>query len=226
MDSYPTFSCFIVGEGTLPIRCAEILLERKHAIYGMISSDRAVHHWAEERAIPHHDPKDQTLIASLSQHSFDYLFTINNLSILPQGMVALPRLGAVNFHDALLPRYAGLYATSWAILQGEKTHGVTWHAMTEQVDAGDILKQVLFEIDDDETAFTLNAKCYDAAISSFTELTDDLAADRVSARKQNLSERTFFPRSKRPSPGCTLSWNRSAREISALARALDFGYYP
>ena len=226
MDHYHTFSSFIVGEGTLPIRCAEILLERKHAIYGMISSDRAVHHWAAERELPYLDPKDQTLGTSLSQQPFDYLFSINNLSILPQGMVESPRRGAINFHDALLPRYAGLYATSWSILQGEKVHGVTWHAMTAQVDAGDILKQTLFAIDDDETAFTLNAKCYDAAISSFAELIDDLASDRILARKQNLAERTFFSRSKRPSPGCTLTWNRSAREIRALVQALDFGSYP
>jgi amino acid adenylation domain-containing protein len=226
MVPYHTFSSFIVGEGTLPIRCAEILLECKQTIYGMISADRAVHHWAEERGIPYLHPKDQTLITYLSQHPFDYLFSINNLSILPQRMVELPRRGAINFHDGPLPKYAGLYATSWAILQGERMHGVTWHAMTEQVDAGDILKQPLFEIDDDETAFTLNAKCYDVAISSFAELIDDLAYERVSARKQNLNERTFFSRSKRPSAGCILSWNRSAREIGALVRALDFGTYP
>jgi polyketide synthase PksN len=101
-------------------------------------------------------------------------------------------------------------------MQGERVHGVTWHAMTELVDGGDIFKQSLFEIDDGETAFTLNAKCYDATIGTFAELIDDIAYDRVSARKQDLDERTFFSRDKRPSSGCILSWNRS-HAISVLS---------
>ena len=226
METLNTFSCFIIGEGTIPIQCAEILLDRGHTIYGMISSDQAVIDWAREREIPDIDPKNKNIVAFLEQHPFDYLFSIVNMAILPQEVLALPRRGAINYHDAPLPRYAGSYATSWAILQGERVHGVTWHAMTELVDAGDIFKQALFEIADGETALTLNAKCYDAAIASFAELLDDTASDRVSARKQNLNKRTFFARDKRPSPGCVLSWNRSAHEIDALVRALDFGSYP
>ncbi len=226
MDIYNTFSCFIIGEGTLPIQCAEILLDREHTIYGIISSDVAVHDWSRAREIPHVDPKDKNIVTFLSQHPFDYLFSIVNMSILPKQVLALPRRCAINFHDAPLPRYAGSYATSWAIMQGERVHGVTWHAMTELVDAGDIFKQYLFEIADGETAFTLNAKCYDAAIRSYAELIDDIACDRVSTRKQDLNERTFFSLEKRPSSACILSWNRSARDIGAFVRALDFGSYP
>jgi surfactin family lipopeptide synthetase A len=227
LNIYNKFSCFILGEGTLPIRCAEILLERGHTIYGMISSDPTVKSWAQEREIPHSDLKNEAIVTFLSRHTFDYLFSIVNTSfILPQQVLALPHRCAINYHDAPLPRYAGLYVTSWAILQGERAHGVTWHAMTDLVNGGDIFMQALFELTDDETAFTLNAKCYDAAVGSFAELIDDLTYDRVSARKQNLNERSFFPLSKRPPSGCLLSWNRSARDIDAFVRALDFGPYP
>jgi amino acid adenylation domain-containing protein len=221
-----TFSCFILGEGDFPIQCAEVLLDRGHTIYGMISSDLLVKDWAQERNIPYIDPKDTNIVTFFGQHPFDYLFSIVNEAILPQEILGLPRRCAINYHDSLLPRYAGSYVTSWAILQGEKVHGVTWHVMAERVDAGDILKQCSFEIDDDETAFTLNVKCYDAAVSSFAELIDDISGDHVSARKQDLNERTFFSHHKKPSPGCTLSWNRSARDIGAFVRALDFGPYP
>jgi amino acid adenylation domain-containing protein len=226
MDTSNKFSCFIIGEGTLPIQCGENLLDRKHTLYGIISSDVAVHNWAREKGIPHTEPKNKDIVTFLSQHPFDYLFSIVNMFILPEGVLALPRRCAINFHDAPLPRYAGGHATSWALMQGEQVHGVTWHAMTELVDAGDIFKQSLFEIDDGETAFTLNAKCYDAAIASFAELIDDLACGRVSAKKQNLNERTFYSPSTRPSSGGILSWNRSARNIDAFVRALDFGSYP
>jgi polyketide synthase PksN len=98
--------------------------------------------------------------------------------------------------------------------------------MCEQVDGGDILWQCPVNIADHETALTLNAKCYEAAIRSFAELIDGLLCGRVSARKRNLGERTFFPRYKRPPVGCVLSWNRCAHDIDAFIRALDFGPYP
>ena len=226
MNTSKRFSCFIMGEGMLPIRCAEILRDREQTLYGILSSDPAVHGWAREREIPLIDPEHEDIVTFLRQHAFDYLFSIINPRILSQGVLALPRRCAINYHDAPLPRYAGFNATSRAIMRGERVHGVTWHAVSERVDGGDILKQALFEIAERETAFTLNAKCYDAAISSFTELIDDIACDRVSIRKQNLTERTFFSRSKSPSSACLLSLNRPAHEISAFVRGLDLGSHP
>jgi folate-dependent phosphoribosylglycinamide formyltransferase PurN len=123
LDTSNKFSCFILGEGILPIRCAEILLDREQTLYGIISSDVAVHDWAQERGIPHVDPKNTDLVTFLSQHPFDYLFSIVNTYILPERVLTLPRRGAINFHDAPLPKYAGSYATSWAIIQGERVHG-------------------------------------------------------------------------------------------------------
>ncbi|HEY4034597.1 MAG TPA: amino acid adenylation domain-containing protein [Ktedonobacteraceae bacterium] len=225
MDTSKKFSCFILGEGTLPIQCAQILVDHEHTIYGIISSNQAVIDWAQRREIPYIDPQDKDIVIFLSQHPFDYLFSIVSQYILPKQALELPRRCAINYHNAPLPRYAGSNVTSWAIMQGERIHGVTWHAMTELVDAGNIFKQHLFEIDDKETALTLDAKCYDAALSSFAELIDDISCDHVSARTQNLSERTFFLRNKKPSSGCLLSWNRSARDIDAFVRALDFGSY-
>lgn len=219
-----SISCFIVGAGTLPIQCAEILLDRGHEIYGFISSDASLIQWAQERSIPHTGPMDD-LIAFVSQQPFDYLFSIVNEHLLPAEILELPRKCAINYHDAPLPRYAGSHATSWALMQRETSHGITWHVMSKRVDAGDILKQYPVDIADGETALTLNAKCYEAAIRAFAELIEDIACDRVSARKQNLDERTFFARYDRPPMGCVFSWNREAYDISALVRALDFGPY-
>ena len=67
MDTYNTFSCFIIGEGIPPIQCAQILLDREHTIYGFISSNVAVHDWARERGIPHLDPKNKEIVTFLSQ---------------------------------------------------------------------------------------------------------------------------------------------------------------
>jgi methionyl-tRNA formyltransferase len=219
------FSCFIIGEGTLPIQCAELLLEKGHQIFGVISSDASISSWAKGKDIPHIQQTDN-LVAFLSQQPFDYLFSIVNNSVLRKEILELPRQLAINYHDALLPRYAGVNATSWALMHGEKTHGVTWHVMTAMVDAGNILKQISVEINSDETTFTLNGKCYEAAICSFAQLIDELSSGQALGRKPNLDERTYFGRYKRPGAGGVLSFNRCAHDIDAFVRALDFGPYP
>jgi natural product biosynthesis luciferase-like monooxygenase protein len=213
-----------MGNGTLLIQCAEVLLNRGHQIYSIITSNLTIQHWAEEKNIAWINPSADLPII-LGETLFDYFFSIANLTIVPPAVISLARKGAINFHDALLPKYAGLYATTWALLNREKTHGVTWHLMGDTVDAGDILKQKQFDITDDETAFTLNAKCYEAALDSFKELVDELASGTQQTTPQNLAEQTYFGKFQRPPAAAVISWNAPAEEISALVRALDFGTY-
>ena len=224
MQSRDPLSCFIIGEGTLPIRCAEILLNRGLKIDGIVSSDATIKSWAKEKETPYIDTRDDVM-GFIKRQPCDYLFSIVNSSILPKEILELPRKYAINYHNALLPKYGGTHVTTWAIVGREKVFGVTWHVMSELVDAGDIMKQCPVDIADDDTALTLNAKCYEAAIRSFAELIDDLSCGRPLGKKQNLDERTFFPRNKRPPQGCVFSWNRCAYDIDAFVRALDFAPY-
>ena len=166
MEEHRSLSCVIIGEGTLPIRCAEILLQRGHVIRGVVSPDGSVGRWAEENGIPAIGSWD-ALEFFLSQHPFDYLFSIVNSLVLSRSVLALPQQCVINYHDGPLPCYAGSHATSWALMNREERHGVSWHVASEQVDAGDVLKQRAFEIAAGETALSLNARCYDAALASF-----------------------------------------------------------
>jgi methionyl-tRNA formyltransferase len=133
---------------------------------------------------------------------------------------------AVNFHDGPLPRYAGLNAPVWALLNREPQYGVTWHEMTATADAGSILKQEHFDLADGETAFSLNTRCYEAGLRTFTALVDDISHDRVSPASQDLSLRTAFKRHDRPHHGSVVSWDVPAIDIRTLVLALDFGPYP
>src|SRR4028119_1854781 len=105
------FSCFIIGEGTLLIQCAELLLERGHQIFGVISLDVSISSWAKAKDIPHIQ-QTENLIPFLRQQPFDYLFNIVNSSLLPKEILELPRKLVINYHDAALPKYAGVNATS------------------------------------------------------------------------------------------------------------------
>ena len=190
-----------------------------------MSTNDVIQVWAQEQKIPWVARQDD-LLSAVDGRPVDYLFSIANLSLVPASILALPRLGAINFHDGPLPRYAGLHATTWAILNQETSHGVTWHEMKETVDAGAILKQSVFALAPDDTAFTLNRKCFMAGIDSFEELVRALADGALRARPQDLSQRTYFAKHARPAAQACIDWALPAEHIAAFVRSLDFGPYP
>ena len=219
------FSCYIITDSTLGIQCAEHLLQKKHKIYGVLSQNPLVSAWCKNHDIPLIDSL-QTFEALAIQKNFDYLFSIVNPKILSSKILSSSQKLAINYHDAPLPRYAGTHATSWAILNQEKTHGVTWHRMEPKVDAGDILKQEIIPIDKGETALSLNIKCYLIAIKTFKALCDDLSQGTVLRVPQDLTKRTFFGTYKKPFSLGFVNWKESGDQIETLFRALSFGDYP
>lgn len=229
MEQPAPLSAVFIGQGTLLVRCAEVFLAAGHRVSAVVSTAPRIQEWATARSIPHLAPIADlagALTRVLTGGAFDYLFSVANMRLVGADVLALPRRGAVNFHDALLPKYAGAHATSWAILNGETVLGVTWHEMTAIVDAGRLLKQRRVDVGPDETAVSLNAKCYEAGIESFAELVRDLTAGTPVLDDPRLAERTYFPLYKRPTAAGVMSWERPAVELSALARALDFGPSP
>jgi len=214
----------IIGEDTLLTKCADTLLQRGHTIVGVIAQNHFIEKWAKEAGIPLFES-----ISAFQQYRsdwvFDYFLSIANGKIIQEDILRLPKKLAINYHYSLLPSYAGTYATSWAILNGEKSHGVTWHVMTKEIDGGDILKQAHFRIDKHETAITLNLKCYSYAIKTFDELVEDLEHNRYTLTKQNPLQRHYSTLKKRPPRNGLIAWDESAQEIDRLCRALTFGNY-
>ncbi|MDB9547850.1 MupA/Atu3671 family FMN-dependent luciferase-like monooxygenase [Dolichospermum circinale] len=215
------FSCFAVGNGTLSINCLELLLLKNCQLLGVYSPDNSLQAWCESHGIEYIGSRNLFHKRLLSVE-YDYLFSINNVQwIIPKNVIARAKKATINYHDAPLPKYAGLYATSWALLNGETEHAVTWHQVVSQVDAGPIFKQKIVPIRPDDTAFTLNISCFDAAIASFDELTEELIAGNVEPIPQDLSQRTYFGYEHRPVS--LISYDVSSKDICNLVRALDFG---
>jgi amino acid adenylation domain-containing protein/thioester reductase-like protein len=214
----------MIGEGSLLIRCAQYLLHTKNSILGIVTKDSKVCEWAKSKNIE--------IINSISalenvsfHHQFDYLFSINNEHILSNSILTLPLFLPINYHDSLLPKYAGMNATNWAIINEENTHGVTWHIMEEKIDHGSILKQKPILIENNETALTLNLKCYEAAYEMFVELISDIEKDKLKIDKQDLALRTFYNMNEEIINNGIINWNQSGTSIDALIRGLKTGNY-
>ncbi len=218
-------NCVIMGgDSTLPILCGDIVLSRGHVVAAVITDDRDFANWARQRNLPVVDAAGD-LVAAAGTLSFDYLFSINNGHVIPAALLQAASRGAVNYHDGLLPDRAGFYVPVWAILNGEAQHGITWHFMEERLDAGDILHQTAFAVAPDETSFSLNLKCYEAAAASFGGVLDALASGSPERRPQELDRRVYISRWKRPNAACALDWQTPAADLARFARALDFGTY-
>ena len=107
------FSCYLIGEGTLLIRCAELLRKRGHQILGVLSAHPAVLVWSSSTGTRQLLPTENWT-EILRSEPFDYLFSIVNFKVLPPEVFKLPRRAAINFHDSLLPQNAGFHAASSA----------------------------------------------------------------------------------------------------------------
>jgi natural product biosynthesis luciferase-like monooxygenase protein len=216
-------SAVFVGDGSLLVQCADAFRRAGHGIVAVVSASQANLDWAAAEGLTAIRMEGEWA-GQLDGLKFEYLFSVANLRLLPQPVLDRAGCMAINFHDALLPRYAGLNATCWALMAQETVHGVTWHEMTARADAGRIVRQASFDISPQETALSLNAKCYEAGLSTFKQIAQDLAQGELALQPQ-AGERRYFARHKRPAALATLDFARPARELVALVRALDFGTY-
>ena len=217
-------SAVFVGNGSLLIQCADAFTKAGHAIRAVVSHNPTILKWAGDQGFEC-IVMESGVSLTMPALEFDYLFSVANLEVLPAGLIGRARKLAINFHDALLPRYAGLNATSWALMAREKTHGVTWHEMLAAVDTGRIVRQTSFDIADRDTALSLNARCYEAGLQAFVSIAEDLRSGDLDLAPQ-AGERSYFAKNRRPATWGTLDFHRPASELGALVRALDFGQYP
>ncbi|MEZ5882764.1 MAG: LLM class flavin-dependent oxidoreductase [Paracoccaceae bacterium] len=218
------FSCILIGNESLLVQCAEILFDQGHEVRAVVTRNPEVRAWAKGRDL-RVEAQEDGYAGRLSDLSFDWLFSIANLSLVPDALLARAGAGAVNFHDGPLPRYAGLNAPVWALLNREPRHGITWHMIGGGIDEGDILEQRMFDLAPGDTALTVNTRCYEAAIESFAALVKGIGEARLNPVKQDLAGRRYFARADRPQAAARLDFARPVAELLALVHALDHGDY-
>ena len=209
------------GNGSLLIQCAEAFRQAGGELLGVISGDAQIIAWAAAEGTPHLGTAEAPQLGDLQ---FDYLFSVANLTVLPQALILRAARRAINFHDGPLPERAGLNVPAWAIMEGATTHAVTWHEMLDAVDAGCALKTRSFEVRGTDTAFSLNASCYEAGLESFRALIPELLAGRETPMRLS-GARGWYARAKRPDALATLVFSRRMADLDRLVRALDFGGY-
>ncbi|MFN3723876.1 MAG: MupA/Atu3671 family FMN-dependent luciferase-like monooxygenase [Paracoccaceae bacterium] len=216
-----TLSAILIGNESLTQACGAAWLARGHRLAAVVTRDPAVRAWGTAQGLRTEAP-GQGLADRLAGLSCDWLLSVANLSLVPADVRAMATRGAVNFHDGPLPHYAGLNAPVWALLAGETRHGITWHLMTDGVDEGDSLEQRLFDVSPDETALSLNTRCFEAGVESFPAVMAQLETG-LRPLPQDFTHRRVFARADRPAAFGRLDVSQPADAVARMVRALDHG---
>lgn len=134
-------------------------------------------------------------------------------------ILGLPPLGCINSHPSLLPRCRGAHPIFWAIASGEKETGLTFHQMVRQIDAGPILVQIAFPIEDADDYSTIYARSVSFVPKLVAALGDYFESEHRCAQPQDPDRATYFRQDKEIDH--LIDWNKSAREIWNLVRAAN-----
>ena len=196
----PPRRCAFIGDESLAAQCADIARSAGLEVVLIATQNGQVREYAEANSIPVLDSGGD-LVTTFAEHDFDVLLSVANLRVLPEALLDQARI-AINFHDGPLPGYGGLNVTTWALLGGEAEHAITWHLMTADVDGGEIITTESFPVLPEDTAFSLNANCYEAALRSFPRVAEALASlgpgDELATTAQPGGTRRMFGKFQRP----------------------------
>lgn len=176
---------------------------------------------AEARGIPVMQPeklRNPAAIAELSHYAPDLIVTAAYGQILPKAVLDMPRLGCINVHGSLLPKYRGAAPIQYAIMNGETETGVTLMYMEEGLDTGAMISAFRVPIEDEDDTGTLFDKLSLAGANLLLEAMPDLIAGRIAAVPQNDAEATYAPMLKREHE--RIDWSLSPAAVFNQVRAL------
>lgn len=139
--------------------------------------------------------------------------------ILPKSILDIPKLGCVNVHASLLPKYRGAGPIQWSILNGEKETGVTTMYMAEGLDTGDMLEKKALTIGENETADELHDRLSILGAELIVSTVRKLEKGEITPEKQDDALSNYAPMLTKELS--LIDFNKSAKEVHNLIRGLS-----
>ncbi len=193
---------------------------------GLKVNESAVKKYAVEHNIPVLQPlslKDPDFLEALKAWKAD-LFVVVAFRMLPKVVWEMPKLGTFNLHAALLPQYRGAAPINWAVINGEKTTGVTTFMIDDGMDTGGIMYRYDCRIGPDETVGEVHDKLMELGSKLVINTVEAIVENNVELRVQ----RSFIQGSEilKPAPKitrelCHIDWNGRTKDIYNLIRGLS-----
>ena len=227
----------MMGTGLFAEPTFEALFRQGHAVVGLVTQpDRVVgavrgstrqtgkgmKTIAQEHGIPVFQPDSINTpegVAGLKQLNPDLLVVAAYGQILSREVLEVSRLGGINVHASLLPRYRGAAPIAWAVYHGETETGVTIIRMTVGLDAGEMLAQETLAIGRDETTGEVETRLAEIGAALAIRVIEQIQKGPVAGTKQDQSLVTRAPKLTKEQG--IIDWARSAEQIRNQIRALQ-----
>jgi methionyl-tRNA formyltransferase len=223
------------GTPQLAVPLLETLIESEHHVVMVLTQpDRPagrgrqltaspIKQCAEQHGIPVYQPSSLKnnfeAIEKLQSSTPDIMIVMAYGLIIPTAILTLPRLGCVNAHVSLLPRWRGAAPIARAILAGDKTTGITLMQMDAGLDTGDMLAIESLDIADDETTDSLSEKLSQLTASLTKKNLTGLLTQKLIPIKQDNSHANYAK--KIDVAEACIDWSHSAEDIERMIRAFN-----
>ena len=177
---------------------------------------------ALEAGVPVYQPekvKSESSLDYFKRLAPDVVIIIAYGQIIPAALIAIPRLGWINLHGSLLPKYRGAAPINWAIINGEKVTGLTTIQIDAGLDTGPTLLKYQTGIGPDETAPELYAQLAEAGAPLIVETLKKLGQGEIVPAPQDGSQATYAPPLKKEDG--RIDWFLPAPKIYNRIRGLQ-----
>ncbi len=161
---------------------------------------------------------NQEFIEEMKELEPDVICVVAYGKILPKEILEIPKLGCINVHGSLLPKYRGAAPIQWAVLNGDKTTGITTMYMDEGMDTGDMILKKEVEIGENETTGELWDRLAKIGGELLVETLKKVAKGTAPREKQG-EDFSMAPMLSKDM--AKIDWNKSAVEIKNLVRGLN-----
>ncbi len=193
---------------------------------GLKINESAVKKYAVEHNLPVLQPvslKDPEFLEALKAWKAD-LFVVVAFRMLPKVVWSMPKLGTFNLHAALLPQYRGAAPINWAVINGDKTTGVTTFMIDEGMDTGGIMYRYDCKIGPDETVGEVHDKLMGMGAELVVNTIEAIIENNVEFRPQKSfiqGSEILHPAPKITRELCHIDWDGRTKDIYNLIRGLS-----
>ena len=164
--------------------------------------------------------RSEEVFNELASYNADAIIVVAYGKIIPKNILELPKYGCINVHASLLPKYRGAAPIQWAVLDGEKSSGVTIMQMDAGLDTGDIIAQSEIILDKKETSDSLFEKLSIEGARLLLKTLDEIEDGTAERTPQPEKSTTEYARMITKADGL-IDWKKSATEIDRLVRGMN-----
>lgn len=177
---------------------------------------------AEVFGIPVFQPKTlktEEEQARLREFAPDVIVVVAYAKLLPKAVLDIPRLGCINVHGSLLPKYRGAAPIQWSVINGDATAGVTTMYMAESLDSGDMIEKAEISVGPDETAGELFDRLMVLGAGLLSSTLTAVENGTAKRERQDDAQMTLAPKITKETG--RLDFTKPALELHNLVRGLN-----